>query len=267
MKIKLQEMLEFSKVGLSLRIEAKRFLGKDTGDAVVCEGLFKKCVRFRHELENSSFSCPRLFLELFGKGSKEAGFINDARKFFDDSVAVEFFRISYTNERKMGAAEEFFHVFKVATRGGMFFVAAVVDFDGADRADSAFIAKNEIGGFVFDEAVGFSAALAADLVTKERTKGNVGDNIEAFAEDFVEDLEAVSLGAGHELFFGAIVKALDSFAVITLIDYADKNGNNQKDEESNNGSSDKKCIHLIFLILGLGGRTRRNCPYKIRPKY
>lgn len=63
----------------------------------------------------------------------------------------------------MGATEKLFHVFRVAT-SGVFFGSIIVDFDGADRAKSAFIAENEVGGFVFDITVGFAAALAADLV-------------------------------------------------------------------------------------------------------
>lgn len=111
----------------------------------------------------------------------------------------------------------------------MLFVAAVIDFDGTNWANGAFVAEDEIGGFIFDVAIGFGAALAADLVAEEGTEGNIGDNIEAFAKDFIEDLEAVLLSTSHKLLFGAIMKAFDGFAVITLIDDTDENRDNQKD--------------------------------------
>ena len=47
----------------------------------------------------------------FREGVEEASFVDDAGEFFDDGVAVEFFRISDADEGKMGAAEEFFHIF------------------------------------------------------------------------------------------------------------------------------------------------------------
>lgn len=122
----------------------------------------------------------------------------------------------------MGATEELFHVFRI-TAGGVFFVCVVVDFDGANWAYSTFITKDEISGFVFDEAVRFGTALAADFMAKEGTEGDVGDDVKTFTKDIVKNLEAMFLGASHELLFGSIMEALDSFAVTTFGTDADDN--------------------------------------------
>ncbi len=53
----------------------------------------------------------------FGERIEQAGFVNDAREFFNDSVAVEFFGVGNADEGKVCAAEEFFHIFEVTTRG------------------------------------------------------------------------------------------------------------------------------------------------------
>lgn len=64
-----------------------------------------------------------------------AGFIDDARKFVDDTLTAKGARVSNADEGEMGAFEEFFHVFGAATRGTFVIGAgAFVDFDGADRA-------------------------------------------------------------------------------------------------------------------------------------
>lgn len=85
----------------------------------------------------------------------------------------------------MGALEEFFHVFRVAA--GVFFVVSffVVDFDGADGAESALVAKDKVDGFVFDKAISFVAALRANLVAKERIKADARDDIELLTEEVV----------------------------------------------------------------------------------
>ncbi len=129
----------------------------------------------------------------------------------------------------------------------MLFVATVVDLDRADGADGTFVAEDEIGSLVFDEAISLGAALAADFVAEERAERDVRDNIKAFAEDFVQDLETVFLGASHELLFRTVMETIDGFAVVALIDYANENRDNQKDEESNDGSSDKKCVHTSIV--------------------
>lgn len=51
---------------------------------------------------------------------------------------------------------------------------------------------------------------------KEGTERNIRDDIKAFAENVVQDLETMFLCAGHKLFFGTVMKAFDSFAVTTL---------------------------------------------------
>lgn len=149
------------------------------------------------------------------EGIKKAGFVDDARKFFDDSVAIELFGIGDADEGEMGTAEEFFHIFRILSRGAIFGII-VVNFDGANWTQGAFVAKNEISGLVFDETVGFAAALAADFVVEEGTESNIGDDIKTFAEDVVEDLEAVLLGASHQLFFGTIVETLKSITAVAL---------------------------------------------------
>lgn len=95
----------------------------------------------------------------------------------------------------MSAAEELFHIFRI-TAGGMIPDRVVVDFDSANWTDGAFVAEDEIDGFVFNETVSFGTALAADFMAKKGAQGDIGDNIEAFAEDFAEDLETMFLGIG-----------------------------------------------------------------------
>lgn len=165
-----------------------------------------------------------------GEGIQETGFVNDAGKFFDDSIAVKFFRISNTDKREMSTAEEFFHIFEITIRGRMFFVVVVVDFDGANGADGTFVAEDEISSFVLDKTVSFSATLATDFMIKERAEGDVRYDVETFAEDFVEGLETMFLGASHELFFRTVMEAFDGFTVVAFINYTDENRNNQKDE-------------------------------------
>lgn len=53
-------------------------------------------------------------------------------------------------------------------------------------------------------------------MAEEGTEWDVGYNIEAFAENVVQDLETMFLCTGHELFFGTVMKTFDGFAVTTL---------------------------------------------------
>ena len=119
------------------------------------------------------------------EGIEKAGFVDDAREFFNDSLAVEFFGISDTDKREMGTAEEFLHVFEVAIGGGMIFVATIVNFDGTDGSDGAFITEDEISSFVFNKTVGFGATLPANFMAEKRTERNVGNNVKTFAKNLV----------------------------------------------------------------------------------
>ncbi len=115
-----------------------------------------------------------------------AGFVDDAREFVDDTLATERTGVSDANEGKMSALEEFFHIFGAAA--GDAFAASVgtfVDFDGADGAESTFVAENEVDCAVFDKTISFVAVLAADLVAKKGRDGDAGDDIESLAKDIV----------------------------------------------------------------------------------
>lgn len=46
---------------------------------------------------------------------ENAGFVDNAGKFFDNGLAVEFRRFFDADEGEASAAEEFFHIFRVAT--------------------------------------------------------------------------------------------------------------------------------------------------------
>lgn len=118
-----------------------------------------------------------------------------------------------TDEGEAGATEEFLHVFRVTT-DVVFGFCAVVEFDCADGADGAFIAKNEVNSLILNKTVSFVAVLVADLVTQEGGKADVGDDIKTSAENIVEELETVFLTADHELFARAIMKAVNSGAAL-----------------------------------------------------
>lgn len=137
-------------------------------------------------------------------------------------MAVEFGGFFDANERETGTAEEFFHILRVAA-DIVFGLGAVVEFDGADGAKGAFVAEDEVNGFIFDKTVGFVAVLAADFVAEKGGKTDVGDDVETLAENVVEELEAVFLAADHELFAGAIMEAVNGVAAAALGRNHDKN--------------------------------------------
>lgn len=96
-----------------------------------------------------------------------AGFVDDAREFVDDVLAVDRARIGNADEGKVSAAEEFLHIFGVAAGGFVgITMGAVVDLNGADGAHSGFITENEVNVFVFDKTIGFIAILGADLMAQ-----------------------------------------------------------------------------------------------------
>ncbi len=127
------------------------------------------------------------------------------------------------DEGDVGAAEEFFHIAGVAA--GVFGVVldAIFELDGANGAKGAFIAEDEIDGFVVDKAVGGIAVLGADFVAKEGRKTNFGDDVEFLAKEIVEHLEALLLGANHEMFAGAVFEAVDGLALAATGSNADEN--------------------------------------------
>lgn len=137
-------------------------------------------------------------------------------------MSVEFGGFFDADEGETGTAEEFFHILRVAA-DIVFGLGAVVEFDGADGAKGAFVAEDEVNGFIFDKTVGFVAVLAADFVAEKGGKTDVGDDVETLAENVVEELEAVFLAADHELFAGAIMEAVNGVAAAALGRNHDKN--------------------------------------------
>lgn len=65
----------------------------------------------------------------------------------------------------MRTLEELFHIFGVGARR-VVLNAAVVDFDGADGAEGAFIAENKVDCLVFDKMIGLVAILIANFVVE-----------------------------------------------------------------------------------------------------
>lgn len=162
-------------------------------------------------------------------------------------MAVKFFRVGDADEGKVGTTENFFHIFRVAAevRSGRF--GAVVEFDGADGAQGALIAKDKIDGFMIDEFIGFLAILAADFVAEEGGKVDVRDDIEALAKDVIQELKTMSLGTTHELFFGTIAAAFNGAPVAIGGFDAGKDGDHQKTNDSKYSDSDEKVIHTFIV--------------------
>lgn len=177
-----------------------------------------------------------LFAAAAGSGFEEAGFVNDARKVFNNTGASEFLGFGDANKGNVGAFEELFHVFGVAA--GVFFVIFFffVDFDGADGAKGALVAEDEIDGFVLDETVGFVAALGADFVAEERIKADAGDDIKFLAKKFIEKLETLTFGANHEMLAGAIAATLHGFALATTNGDASERGDQKERQRRKRGA-------------------------------
>ncbi len=126
-----------------------------------------------------------LFATTAGKGFHGAGFVDDAREFVDDAGAGEFGGIFDIDEGDAGAFEEFFHIFGAGAGSFVRFGFFVFELDGANGAEGALITKDEVDGFVLDEAVGGAAVLEANFVAEEGRKGDAGDDIETLAEEVV----------------------------------------------------------------------------------
>lgn len=84
----------------------------------------------------------------------------------------------------MGAAEEFFHVFWIGAWRAVF-DRAVIEFDGANRPEGSFIAKNKVDNFIIDETISFFAILTADAVIKQGFEADARDNVEFLAKNVV----------------------------------------------------------------------------------
>jgi len=138
----------------------------------------------------------------------------------------------------VSAAEEFFHIARVAAGVVDIAMNAIFEFDGADGAKGAFVAKNEIDGFVVDEAVGGVAILDANFVTEEGGEVNVGDDVKLFAEEVIKHLEALFFGANHEMLAGAIFKVLDGVALTAASGDADEDGDQKEQKRGDDGHSD-----------------------------
>ena len=117
-------------------------------------------------------------------GVEDAGFVDDPGELLDNGLAVEFGGFFDADEGEAGAAEEFFHILGVATDVVAGF-GAVVELDGADGAESAFVAKHEVNSLILDKTVGFVAVLAADFVAQESGEADVGDDVKSLAENVV----------------------------------------------------------------------------------
>lgn len=147
------------------------------------------------------------------KGLHGAGFVDDAGELVDDAGAGEFGGVFDVDEGDAGAFEELSHVFGAGAGGFVgFFGLFILEFDGTDGAEGALITEDEVDGFVFDEAVGGAAVLETDLMAEEGREGDAGDDVEALAEEVVQELEAGFFGADHEMFAGAVATAVDGVA-------------------------------------------------------
>lgn len=127
-----------------------------------------------------------LFFGRFSRflGVEDAGFVDDPGELFDNGLAVEFGGFFDADEGEAGAAEEFFHILGVATDVVAGF-GAVVELDGANGTEGAFVAKHEVNSLIFDKTVGFVAVLAADFVAQESGEADVGDDVKPLAENVV----------------------------------------------------------------------------------
>lgn len=182
--------------------------------------------------------CVGFFSAAAGGGCELAGFVDDAREFFNDAVFGETLSFGYVNEGDVGTAEEFFHVVGVAA--GVFDVVldAFFELDGADRAQAAFVAENEIDGFVVNETVSGVAVLGADFVAEEGRKADLGYDVKLLAEEIVEHLEALTFGADHEMFARAVFETIHSFFLAATGSNSDEYGHEKEQHCGDDGYSD-----------------------------
>lgn len=174
---------------------------------------------------------------------EDAGFVDDAGEFFDDSLAVELVGLGDADKGKMCALEELFHVLWIATERMVGFVAAVVEFDGADGTQGALIAEDEINGFILDEAIGFVAILATDFVIEQGREADLRNDIESLTKNVVEKLKTLAFSTDHEILLRAITTTRHGFgAALASID-ASQNRDDQKSDCSNPSNDNQKCIH------------------------
>ena len=178
-----------------------------------------------------------------GKGFHGAGFVDDAGELVDDAGAGELGGVFDVDEGDAGAFEELLHIFGAGARGFVgFFGLFVFEFNGADGAKGAFITEDEVDGFVFDEAVGGAAVLEADFVAEEGREGDAGDDVEALAEEVVQELEAGFFGTDHEVFAGAVAAAIDGVAGAAADADTGEHGHQKERQRRENGDGDEDFV-------------------------
>ncbi len=117
---------------------------------------------------------------------EEAGFVDDAGEMLDEVFTGDFFGFRDADEWNMRTFEEFFHVFGVAARIGFVVVAFVIELDGADGTQSAFVTEDEVDGFVLDKTISGIAILETNFMAEEGRNTDVGDDIKFFSEKVVK---------------------------------------------------------------------------------
>ena len=99
---------------------------------------------------------------------KDASFVDNAGEFVYDVLAGEILGFGKVDEGDVSALEEALDVLGVVARsfdggfGG--FEVFLINLDGTNGAQSAFIAEDEVDDFVFNELIGGMAILSADLM-------------------------------------------------------------------------------------------------------
>lgn len=178
-----------------------------------------------------------------GEGLHGAGLVDDAGEFVDDAGAGEFGGVFEVDEGDAGAFEEFLHVFGAGARSFIgLFRLFVFELDGTDGAEGAFITEDEIDGFIFDEAIGGAAVLKPNFVTEEGREGDAGDDVEALAEEVVQELEAGFFGANHEVFAGAVAAAVDGIAGAAADADAGKDGYQKERQRREDGDGEEDLV-------------------------
>lgn len=141
--------------------------------------------------------------------------------------------LSDANEGDVGATEEFLHIFRVAARVFLVVFFLVIDFDGTNRAEGAFVTEDEVDGFVFDKTIGLVAALSTNFVAKQGIEANSRNDVEFLSKKLIQELEALTFGANHEMFARAVAAALHGFTIATTSGDASENGDKKKQQRSN----------------------------------
>lgn len=135
------------------------------------------------------------------------------------------------------------HVFGAGAGGFIgLFGFFVFEFDGTDGAEGAFVAEDEIDGFIFDEAIGGAAVLKSDFVAEEGREGDAGDDVEALAEEVVQELETGFFGADHEVLAGAVAAAVDGIAGAAADADAGEDGHQKERQRREDGDGEEDLV-------------------------